>query len=450
VERFDDGGGDLDVLVDRRALADLVTAVAPLGFRLVLAPPGFVTPAVLSLVAPHPDHQRLVHLHVHTQLVLGPSAQAQYRLPVERAVLGSVRHEDGLLVPTPAWRWILHTLHETLRLNPRDALRTRAPEWIRRSDSTLAELERAADPTSVAAILARHVAFIPASLLAECAVALASDASQEARASAAVRLRHALRSVRRDPPLGALARRALRALHRAIPRVGRAGGPGRARLAGGGFVVALFGGDGSGKTSSAYALSDWFGTLLDVRHFHLGRPRRGALTLLCGGTLRAARYVYSRIAIPFFDRAVAHLELARVLCTGLDRRREHAAAHRHAAAGGISICERHPLREGDAHAGPSEVQGVALDARSRLADRMRLFERGLYARLAPPDLTLVLRLPPEEAVRRKPEEPAEYVRRRAQLVSDGAWDGPGFRTIDASRPRAEVLREIRSRIWEAL
>ncbi|MGH7531141.1 MAG: hypothetical protein ACREMN_12215, partial [Gemmatimonadales bacterium] len=125
-------------------------------------------------------------------------------------------------------------------------------------------------------------------------------------------------------------------------------------------------------------------------------------------------------------------------------------ARRFAAAGGIALCERYPTREHWALAGPSDAQGVARDAVSRLADRLRRAEHAYYERITPPDLVVLLRLDPETAVSRKPDEPAEYVRARARLTLNTDWSRSGARIIDAAQPLPQVIAALQAELWRTL
>jgi thymidylate kinase len=209
-------------------------------------------------------------------------------------------------------------------------------------------------------------------------------------------------------------------------------------------VVALLGGDGSGKSACAEALHTWLNDDLATVHLHLGRPPRSLATLLVGGALKLARTL--RLA----PRLVAHLDLLRTVATGVDRARLQTRAFRFAADGGIAICERYPLQPGWALSGPSDAQGHAMQAQSRFATALRRFERGLYERMARPDLVFVLQLDPESAVRRKPSEPADYVRERARLTAAADWSQSGARIIDAAQPLPQVVAALKAELWKSL
>jgi len=75
-------------------------------------------------------------------------------------------------------------------------------------------------------------------------------------------------------------------------------------------------------------------------------------------------------------------------------------------------------------------------------------EQTLYRRIRPPELTLVLRLPPEQAARRQPGDDPAAVRIRGGEVLDKLRPGPGMEVVDASRPLEEVLAELKERVWQ--
>jgi hypothetical protein len=67
-----------------------------------------------------------------------------------------------------------------------------------------------------------------------------------------------------------------------------------------------------------------------------------------------------------------------------------------------------------------------------------------------PDLLFVLRLDPELAVARKPEEPNDYVRSRGRTVWEMDWTATRAELIDAGRLLPEVLADLKARIWRSL
>jgi thymidylate kinase len=137
-------------------------------------------------------------------------------------------------------------------------------------------------------------------------------------------------------------------------------------------------------------------------------------------------------------------------CTARDRYAVYRQARRFASRGGVAICERYPLPEGWALAGPSEAQGAALTAQSRFATALRQWERRFYERMARPDVVFLLRLDPDTAVSRKPSDPADYVRERARLTAETDWTTSGARIVDAAQPLPQVVATLKAELWSTL
>jgi hypothetical protein len=180
---------------------------------------------------------------------------------------------------------------------------------------------------------------------------------------------------------------------------------------------------------------------------HLGRPPRSLLTLWVGGALKAERAIYRLMHRP--EPLGSTIELLRHVCTARDRYRLYQKVHRFAAAGGIAVCERYPIPQNRLLVGPCipELVGPAPAGIARL---LRDTEVSYYETMLPPDAVFVLRLHPELAVLRKPDEPADYVRARGQVVWDTDWSGTGAQVVDASRSFPEVLSDLKTRLWSAL
>jgi hypothetical protein len=53
-------------------------------------------------------------------------------------------------------------------------------------------------------------------------------------------------------------------------------------------------------------------------------------------------------------------------------------------------------------------------------------------------------------VLRKPEEPAEYVRSRGQVIWEADWSATRAHVVDASPSLPQVLRQLKATIWSIL
>jgi thymidylate kinase len=230
----------------------------------------------------------------------------------------------------------------------------------------------------------------------------------------------------------------------------------RKRLVAGGALVAVVGGDGSGKSSAVTSLCAGLGRDLDVRRFHLGKPPRGLISTVLRTSMRAGRLVGL-----FRSTRVASEDAIGVPCPGTawlvwhtlnahDRRRAYRAARRHATEGGVAICDRYPLSALSSMDGPRTPHLTDLDRLGPVSKGLVALEQRWLRDIRPPDLLLVMSVDPDVAVARRPEQDAGFVRRRSQEVRATSWDLPGVRVIDAGRDHAEVIAEVSAAVWGVL
>ena len=425
------------MLVDSQSWTDFTDILGSLGFKLALPPAGREAAGIVHYFGLDQRTGQLIHLHVYQRLIIGLPWQPHYRLPLERALLQSATLREGsasvFKTAAPELELIVSILRLTLRHMLRDSVRRASPRWL---DGALSEVDRLEDnvsPEVVFAALRQHLPEVSVSLFTRCRASLQPGSTPWRRIVTRMALARALSAHRTRPaPFGW------------AERVWSRVRPSGQRLVSGGSVVALLGGDGSGKSTCADALEAWLDSSIATIHVHLGRPTRSLATIVVGGLLKVLR------SISASSRLTTHVEVLRHGCTARDRYALYRRAHRFASSGGIAICERYPLPESWALSGPSEVQGEALAAQSRVATAMRKWERGFYERMTTPDLIFLLQLDPETAVSRKPSEPADYVRRRARVTADTDWSKSGARIVDAAQPLPEVIATLKSELWSTL
>src|SRR4051812_45169770 len=70
-ERWENGRGDIDLLVDHTAWSDFTDVTFSLGFKIVLPPPGREAAGIAHFFGLDERTGQLVHLHVYQRLVIG-------------------------------------------------------------------------------------------------------------------------------------------------------------------------------------------------------------------------------------------------------------------------------------------------------------------------------------------------------------------------------------------
>jgi thymidylate kinase len=441
--RWASGHGDVDLLVGRESLTQFREVLGSLGFKLALPGAGRDIPGVETYFGYDPLVSRLLHLHVHYHLLLGEYWRPVYRVPIERALLESTVPGQPFRAPSPTGQFLIFVLRMMLRQVGRPQLSAQK-RWIHGIQIQIASLEACSDRDELAMLLQRHLPAIDLALFDRCVRSLQIESSRLERALLPWLVHQRLRSHYRRPAASALL---LAAAEKFLPlKLALLPGTGM-RLAGGGMVVALVGGDGAGKSTCARELTHWLAPAFRTLRAHLGNPPRSFLTLIVGGVLKLEHLVAHLVGrTPAAAGLIASL---RHLCMARDRYRLYGKVHRHAARGGIAICERYPVPQNRALVGPS-IPRSRQGSDSWLMERLRVAEITYYERILRPDTLCVLRLDPEIAVARKPEEPADYVRNRNRVIWDADWNSTAAQVVDASESLESVIRQLKAIIWSAL
>ena len=437
--RWANGYGDVDLLVSREALARFRSQLGELGFKPAHPQGDRGLPGVESYFGFDPGVPRLLHLHVHYQLVLGDYWKPVYRIPLERELLDRAVPGQLFRIPPPTLQFLVFVLRLMLRQVGRPLLSLQS-RWTSGVQIQLESLEASSSQEELSALLNAHLN-LDLALFQRCVRSLRGECSKLDRAVLPWLLHRPLRPLSRYPTAGALLSAAAETLFS-----GSRASTGL-RLTSGGAVVALVGGDGAGKSTSARELVQWLSPSLPTKHAHLGNPPKSLITLAVGATLKLQQQLQQLLKRP--SPTAGLVELLRHVCTARDRYRLHVKVQRFAAAGGIAICERYPIEQNQALVGPV-IPGLIPGPASRAAEWLRRAEAWYYDRIRRPDAVCVLRLHPELAVERKPEEPAEYVRTRGRIVWETDWSSTGAHLVDASRPLPEVLQRLKTIIWSIL
>lgn len=447
------GDNDLDILVARRDQGRFLEVLARLGFRAAALPHRREVPSVVHYYGLDRPSGRLVHVHAHFRLVLGDDTTKNFWLPVEGAYLASSTYDEMFPLPAPEFELAVLVLRLVLKHSTWDSM---AQLRGAASASELRELDwlqQRAGWDAVEKVVDTHLPFV-AGAWPMCRRAVEPGAPLLVRLRAARELTRALESCSRRPALQDVCLRLTRRVTWGARRYALRK-PTRKRLVTGGAVIALVGGDGAGKSTAVEGVSSWLSRAFVVRRVHLGRPPNSLTTVVVKTALLAGRRagLFPDLAEPTappadLTRPPSTAWLAWQTLTARDRYRLYVRARRVAANGGIVICDRFPLAELRSMDGARTAwtEGLPL---GRVGTRLARAESYYYSAFGRPDVLLVLRVDPETAVLRKPEEEEHYVRRRSTEVWHTSWQPPTV-VVDASRSAAAVLTDLRAAVWDRL
>ncbi len=461
LDRSASGDNDLDLLVSRADAERFSEILSKLGFKQAEARPEMRMPGVLDYYGIDNEAYKFVHVHVHYQLVVGHDMTKNYRLPIERPYLDSAAQDDLFKVPVPEFEFIVFVIRMVLKHLTWDTMLIKHGRLSPSERRELAYLQTQIDQERVDKLLRQHLPSVSVDLFSRCLRALQPDCPIWVRIKVGQQLQNALKACARRKRLQdsslKLWRRVTRGLRRRI--FGKQ--ISTRRLASGGAIIALVGGDGAGKSTAVDGLHKWLSKDFEVLNVHLGKPPWSWTTITVRGILKLGRLLglhpflttssilYSadpKSSVPFPGYPL----LIRNVCTARDRYLTYAKARPLATNGGLVICDRFPLPQTNFMDTPLIEHLVNTEQTNWFIELLKKLEKRSYQPILPPELLIVLKLNPEIAVQRKADEDPVYVRARSQEIWSLAWQNTPARVIDASGSMEEVLAELKSLIWSEL
>jgi thymidylate kinase len=448
------GDNDLDLLISREDAERFTEILFRLGFRETQENSGKRLPGVLNYFGYDVEADRIVHIHLHYQLVLGNDLSKNYRIPIERPYLDSATQVGLFRVPAPEFELVIFVLRMVLKHSTWDSILMGHAALSPSEGRELKYLATAENLEKAKKVLERFLPYIDHSLFEACVQAIEKGCPLIKRIRTGEKIQRALEACARFPQTVDIVSKFSRRLslsaqshlfHRKSKR----------RLANGGLLIAIVGGDGSGKSTAIDGLDHWLPRVFEVMKLHLGKPAWSWITIAVRGLLKIGTafglYSFNEDVNNDGTKFPGYPSLIRTVCNGRDRYLAYLKARRFASNGGLVICDRYPLPNLLAMDTP-QCRRIAKDFNrtGKFLEWLTALEDGYYRKIAMPDLLIVLKVDPETAVQRKVDESEASVRRRSSLVWALDWSKTPAYVLDASLPQDQVLTQIKTLIWSHL
>jgi thymidylate kinase len=458
IDRSASGDNDLDLLVSRADAQRFIALLDQLGYKEIHLLPDEQLPGIRDFYGYDKTAVRLIHVHAHFQLVLGHDLTKNYRLPIERPYLASAVQRDLFRIPAPEFELVVFVIRMVLKHSTLDAILMRHGSL---SASERRELEFLLSPINLensGTVLERCLPFIDSCLFKACVKALQPGCPPWKRIRAGQQLQDKLRSCARRPEYADILLKFWRRLEQPILFRLHIRKP-QKRMANGGMLVAIIGGDGSGKTTIVNELCQKLSEEFDTMKVHLGKPSWSWTTIITRGILKIGRslglYPFVKegsepsldTVSPLFP---GYPWLIREVCTARDRYLDYKRARRFSTNGGLVICDRYPLPQIKIMDG-AQVERVTVGMKTNfLIKFLADLEHRYYQQIMSPDLMIVLRVDPEICVQRKTDETSDSVRSRSQEIWNLDWSKTPALVIDGSRSKSQVWSDVLSLVWSRL
>lgn len=467
LDRSVQGLGDLDLLIDRTHYRRFKQLLYKLDFKPALSPPFRQYPAMEDYLGFDRDSGRLIHLHVHYQLILGEQFVKNYHLPLEQIFLESDHTYAGIKIPAPELEIIILSMRALLKYRDGDFLKSllpnrslRLPVHIRKEFNHLLEqttIER------VTTVLESQVDFVSADLILETIRVVTTPSSSGLKF---YQLRNQLR--RELAPYQRYSRRA------ATVRYFRSSFAARRSffskqpsiqkkiMIPGGMTIAFIGADGAGKSTILKEIYKWLSWRLTVYTYYMGskQPSRSTrLALWCsrlsGYPYRASRTLLGEEnLISKVLRAPQRLfHYLYLIYVGKDRYTRFIAGRKYASQGALVLYDRYPLDavciDGRSMDG-SRIASLNPQGDGRVAASMARREQNIYEKISPPDHLFVLRVSSDVSSQRKPDHKPEVLKTKIQSIEQIERNGLCIKEINADQPLDQTLLQIKTALWDLL
>ena len=451
--RSANGDNDLDLLVNRIHAQEFEEILSKLGFKESLLPKAEELPGVRNYYGCDPKTGRLIHVHLHFQLILGNDLSKNYRLPLERAYLESSIQRDLFRVPAPEFELVVLVIRMMLKHSTWDSILMRHGRLSKTEQCELSDLSTQETLAMVGTVLT-HLPGLSRTLFDLCLQSLQVDCPYWIRIKTGRQLQKILQAYARYPHWFDIILKFSRRIWQPILRRGF-GYSSRNRFASGGLFIAIVGGDGAGKTTMINELYDWLSEKFEIKKIHMGKPNWSWMTTAIRGVLKIGTllHLYSFEGDVYEEASQPHGYpwFIRAVCTARDRYLTYMQAQRLSSNGSLVLCDRYSLPGFMKMDGPQCESAIAgLENVNWFLKFLVKTEKFYYGQILKPDLLIVLKLDPEIAVNRKIEETETSVRARSSEVWNLDWGKLSAFEVNASRSREEALSQVRSLMWEHL
>lgn len=453
------GVDDLDILIDRSQYGKILNILQELHYKHFYIPSARTYVGIEDFLGFDYEQGDLVHLHLHSQLVVGEKHLKGFHLPIEAEVLSHRRFDDklGVYMSSMFDELLLLILRAGMKVRRRDVIKgslitgsTKAEfDWLKKGcPEFLTELAKVKWLSKRIKVQVKKIYNGKASWneVTKLKHYLYTDLAPYSQGSGLYNT--FMRNYREAGRVVLEVKK--RYLHTKNTFT-------RRRPATGGLTIAFLGSDGAGKSSAIAEIRKWLFGFMDVRFVYLGSGDGNSSILrmpLKAGLKVAQKAGIVKTSNNFSDSKLGEVKNQKlgkarklwVYTLSSERIKKLRDANRCKLRGYVVLTDRYPQSEF-----PGLCDGPRLGDDKGMAARKEA-ECFRIAQLCPPDLVIKLIVPPEVAVQRKPGEiNVETSRNLTERVKEIKFsDHTKCVEIDSAQAQEKVWLDIKRAIWDTI
>lgn len=206
------------------------------------------------------------------------------------------------------------------------------------------------------------------------------------------------------------------------------------KIQNGGRIIAFVGGDGAGKTTTISNLRKTLKSQFSLKSIHVGKPS----VTVKGLVFRVTSKLFSLIGFKSFSKALFYISIA------INRQNEFKKACKLRDKGIIVLQDRMPL-EGITAMDCPRVDTILNGKYNKLSK----YEKKQYESIKGVDMLFVMKLNPEIALQRRPEDDPDELRIRSGQIWNNDWVAPFANEINTGENNPEQVQNILlKKVWK--
>ncbi|RYU90224.1 hypothetical protein EWM62_11855 [Mucilaginibacter terrigena] len=395
---------------------------------------------------------QLVHVHLHYALVVGYDYDKNFNLPIVAQYLNNRQGYKNIHLPVVEKEYILLIIRLLLKNALTPFLLSLPPVQLRKLKNAakgvvtgggyreFEDLYNRADHQKVKEIIETEFTFLSYTSFQYYESVVKKNNSIAGYFKAAKKLKSEISKTRVKNELSSffvsLARLTNDRFINLSKKIKRAKATGNKLPGNGGRVIAFVGGDGAGKSTNVNLLYKVLSRHLKTHIIHIGRPGKS----VTGTLIKVVNKFVSLAGFKKYSLALYYLALA------YDRLKAFNKAQNIRQNGGLVLLDRIPLKGITA----MDCPRIHTIDNNRFAGLSKL-EQKIYNKIKGVDQLFILKLDPQIAIARRPEDDKEELLIRSGQIWNNHWEAPYAIEINTGENTMEQVQTlVLTRAWQQI